>query len=169
MSIQHLMNFDSKRPEDWINRKNLVATLELVQDLIIVLLCFGLFSFMIIQLRNMYLSLLPPLKLSVVTADILFLLILVELFRLLIIYLKEKRVSIGVTVEVSIVSILREVIVKGLLEIPWPQVLVSCIFLLTLACLLVVRTWLSLSMERDHPRLILVQRGRQHHLHENRD
>jgi uncharacterized membrane protein (DUF373 family) len=41
------------------------------------------------------------------------LLILVELFRLLIIYLQEHRVSIGVAVEVSIVSVLREIIVKA--------------------------------------------------------
>jgi uncharacterized membrane protein (DUF373 family) len=77
-----------------------------------------------------------------VTADILYLLILVELFRLLIIYLQEQRVSIGVAVEVAIVSVLREVIVRGVLEINWTQILAACAFLMVMALLLVVRVWL---------------------------
>jgi uncharacterized membrane protein (DUF373 family) len=90
----------------------------------------------------MFYSLLPPLNFQLVTSDILFLLILVELFRLLIIYLQEQRVSIGVAVEVSIVSVLREIIVRGVLETHWSQVLASCAFLLVMAVLLVVRVWL---------------------------
>jgi uncharacterized membrane protein (DUF373 family) len=97
---------------------------------------------MLIEVRDMFLSLLPPLDFHIVTADILFLLILVELFRLLIIYLQEQRVSIGVAVEVSIVSVLRELIVKGVLETHWSQVLAACAFLLALGTLLIVRVWL---------------------------
>ena len=124
------------------NRGHVVRALEAVQDLIVVSLCLGLFCFMVIQLRAMFISLLPPLNFRVVTADILFLLILVELFRLLIIYLQEQRVSIGVAVEVAIVSVLREVIVRGVLEVPWTQVLSACAFLLVMAILLLVRVWL---------------------------
>ena len=91
----------------FLKGSHVVSVLELVQDMIVISLCIGLFSFMVMQLREMFLSLLPPLDFPQVTADILFLLILVELFRLLIIYLKEHRVSIGVAVEVSIVSVLR--------------------------------------------------------------
>jgi uncharacterized membrane protein (DUF373 family) len=120
----------------------IVSVLELVQDLIVISLCIGLFSFMVMQLREMFLSLLPPLDFPHVTADILFLLILVELFRLLIIYLKEHRVSIGVAVEVSIVSVLREIIVRGVLETPWIQVLSTCAFLIVLGALLVIRVWI---------------------------
>ncbi|PSB45757.1 phosphate-starvation-inducible PsiE family protein, partial [Chamaesiphon polymorphus] len=94
-----------------------------------------------LQLRAMFISLLPPLDLKVVTADILFVLILVELFRLLIIYLQEQRVSIGVAIEVAIVSVLREVIVRGVLEIPWPQTLSACAFLLVMGILLIIRVW----------------------------
>jgi uncharacterized membrane protein (DUF373 family) len=90
----------------------------------------------------MFFLLLPPLDFQGVTSDILFLLILVELFRLLIIYLQEKRVSIGVAVEVSIVSVLREAIVRGVLETPWSQTLSACAFLLVMGTLLVVRVWL---------------------------
>ncbi|MEL7034977.1 MAG: phosphate-starvation-inducible PsiE family protein [Cyanobacteria bacterium J06592_8] len=126
----------------WLNSNGVIQLLEAVQDFIIICLCVGLFSFMIIQLREMVLSLLPPLDFQRVTSDILFLLILVELFRLLIIYLQERRVSIGVAVEVSIVSVLREVIVRGVLETPWVHVLVAGFFLLVLGALLLIRVWL---------------------------
>jgi len=77
-----------------------------------------------------------------VTSDILFLLILVELFRLLVIYLQEQRVSIRVAVEVSIVSVLREVIVGGVLETDWSQILSACAFLLVMGVLLIIRVWI---------------------------
>jgi uncharacterized membrane protein (DUF373 family) len=118
------------------SRSYVVRALETVQDLIVVSLCIGLFSVMVIQLRAMFISLLPPLHFREVTADILFLLILVELFRLLIIYLQEQRISIGVAVEVAIVSVLREVIVRGVLEVPWTQILATCAFLVVMALLL---------------------------------
>jgi uncharacterized membrane protein (DUF373 family) len=135
----------------WFSRDRIVAALETVQDLIVISLCFGLFSFMVIELRAMFLSLLPPLDFQAVTADILFLLILVELFRLLIIYLQEQRVSIGVAVEVSIVSVLREVIVRGVLEAPWTQILSTCALLLVLGALLVIRVWLPPTFEGIDP------------------
>lgn len=141
-----------------LNSSGVVRALEFIQDLIIVSLCIGLFSFMAIQLREMFISLLPPLNFTDVTADILFLLILVELFRLLIIYLQEHRVSIGVAVEVSIVSVLREIIVKGILETPWSQVLATCSFLLVLAVLLVVRVWLPPTFEGIDPEQKISQR-----------
>ncbi|HIK30190.1 MAG TPA: phosphate-starvation-inducible PsiE family protein [Oscillatoriales cyanobacterium M59_W2019_021] len=135
----------------FLNRDRLVRILETVQDIIVISICIGLFSFMMLQLRSMFLSLLPPLNFQVVTADILFLLILVELFRLLIIYLQEHRVSIGVAVEVSIVSVLRETIVHSVLETPWIHVMSACAFLLVLAVLLVVRVWLPPTFEGIDP------------------
>jgi uncharacterized membrane protein (DUF373 family) len=144
-----------------INNGGVIQVLEFVQDLIIISLCIGLFSFMVIQLREMFVSLLPPLQLTRVTPDILFVLILVELFRLLIIYLQERRVSIGVAVEVSIVSVLREIIVKGILDIPWSQVLATCSFLLVLSVLLVVRVWLPPTFERVDPEQKISERRKQ--------
>lgn len=145
----------------WFNSKGVIQFLEFVQDLIIISLCIGLFSFMAIQLREMFVSLLPPLNFTRVTSDILFVLILVELFRLLIIYLQERRVSIGVAVEVSIVSVLREIIVKGILDIPWSQVLATCSFLLVLAVLLVVRVWLPPTFEGVDPEQKISERHKQ--------
>jgi len=119
-----------KKPSPMMVR--VVQVLEMIQDLIVISLCIGLFSFMVLEVREMFMSLLPPIQFRIITADILFLLILVELFRLLIIYLQEKRVSIGVAVEVSIVSVLRELIVRGVLETNWTQVLAACAFLIVL-------------------------------------
>jgi uncharacterized membrane protein (DUF373 family) len=133
------------------SRAHLVRALETVQDGIVVSLCVGLFCVMVIQLRAMFISLLPPLHFKEVTSDILFLLILVELFRLLIIYLQEQRVSIGVAVEVAIVSVLREVIVRGVLEVQWTQVLATCAFLIVMALLLVVRVWLPPTFDGVDP------------------
>lgn len=144
----------------WLNSHYVVRFLETVQDLIVIGLCVGLFSFMVLQLREMALSLLPPLQFQTVTSDILFLLILVELFRLLIIYLQEHRVSIGVAVEVSIVSVLREIIVRGVLETPWTQVLVACTFLLVLGALLIIRVWLPPTFDGINPEQFVSERHR---------
>ena len=145
----------------WLNNGGVIKVLEFIQDFIIISLCLGLFGFMTLQLREMFVSLLPPLNFTRVTADILFVLILVELFRLLIIYLQERRVSIGVAVEVSIVSVLREIIVKGILDIPWSQVLATCSFLLVLAVLLVVRVWLPPTFEGVDPEHEISERYKQ--------
>ncbi|MDB9392211.1 phosphate-starvation-inducible PsiE family protein [Microcystis aeruginosa] len=149
-----------KKPSPMMVR--VVQVLETIQDLIIISLCIGLFSFMVLEVREMFMSLLPPIQFRIITADILFLLILVELFRLLIIYLQEKRVSIGVAVEVSIVSVLRELIVRGVLETNWTQVLAACAFLIVLGALMVLRVWLPPTFEGIDPEQKVSERYRQH-------
>ncbi|CAN1212601.1 phosphate-starvation-inducible PsiE family protein [Tumidithrix helvetica PCC 7403] len=147
------------QPIAWIERNLIVRALESIQDLIVISLCIGLFSVMVLQLKDMFGSLLSPsnFHFHAITADILFVLILVELFRLLIIYLQEHRVSIGVAVEVSIVSVLREVIVRGVLDTPWVQILVTGGFLLVLAVLLVVRVWIPPTFEGIDPETRILQ------------
>jgi len=148
----------------WIERNLIVRALEAIQDLIVISLCIGLFGVMVIQLKDMFVSLLSPADFNfhAITADILFILILVELFRLLIIYLQEHRVSIGVAVEVSIVSVLREVIVRGALETPWVQILSTGSFLLVLAVLLVVRVWIPPTFEGIDPETRIAQAYKSH-------
>ena len=155
--MQDSYNSPSSNWYSWFNKSWIVRVLETIQDLIVVSLCIGLFSVMAIQLRALFISLLPPLNFKAVTSDILFLLILVELFRLLIIYLQEQRVSIGVAVEVSIVSALREVIVRGVLETPWSQILSACAYLLVMGALLIIRVWIpptfsGIDPERRQPK-----------------
>lgn len=149
--MTQLLHPSPTQRERWLNLGKIVQSLELVQDLIVISLCLGLFGFMLLQIRSMILSLMPPLQFHAVTADILSLLIWVELFRLLIIYLKEQRISIGVAVEVAIVSILREIIVRGILETQWTQVLATCAFLLVLGILMVIRVWLPPTFEGIDP------------------
>ncbi len=133
------------------SRRHIVRVLELVQDAIAISLCIGLFCVMVLQLKEIFLSLITTLNFHEITADILFILILVELFRLLIIYLQEQRVSIGVSVEVAIVSVLREVIVKGILEVQWQQAIATCAFLISMAILMVVRVWIPPTFEGIDP------------------
>lgn len=52
----------SARWGNWFNGAHIVRFLELVQDLIVISLCIGLFCFMVMQLRELFLSLLPPLN-----------------------------------------------------------------------------------------------------------
>lgn len=133
-----------KQWHGWFKRERIVQNLETVQNLIVVFLCIALFCVMVIRLWDLFLSLLVRVEFQRVTSDILFILILVELFRLLIIYLQEQRISVGVAVEVSIVSVLREVIIREVLEIPWQQILAVCAFLLVLGALLLIRAWMAL-------------------------
>lgn len=126
----------------WFSRSQVIQRLEHVQDFIIIALCVGLFSIMLIRLGMMFKALLELRDFQEITADILFILILVELFRLLIIYLKEQRISVGTAVEVSLVSVLREVILQGVLDIPVFQLLGICAFLSILGGLLFLRTWM---------------------------
>jgi uncharacterized membrane protein (DUF373 family) len=154
---RELMDLDERRNvpyHSWykiFRRRQIVQSLEAVQDLIAVSLCVGLFCVMALQLKSIFQSLLTTPEFHEITADILFILILVELFRLLIIYLQEQRVSIGVSVEIAIVSVLREVIVKGVLETEWKQMLALCLFLATCSLLLVVRVWLPPTFEGVDP------------------
>jgi uncharacterized membrane protein (DUF373 family) len=148
-------NLPQKR---WLSIGRAVQVLEFVQDIIVISLCLGLFCFMVLQIREIFLAILPPISFNVVTADILSLLIWVELFRLLIIYLKEQRISIGVAVEVAIVSVLREVIVRGILETHWTQIVATSGFLLALGVLLVVRVWLPPTFEGIDPEQTVSER-----------
>jgi uncharacterized membrane protein (DUF373 family) len=147
-------------------RSQIVQSLEAVQDLIAVSLCIGLFCVMALQLKTIFASLLTTPQFHAFTADILFILILVELFRLLIIYLQEQRVSIGVSVEIAIVSVLREVIVNGVLETPWQQMLAVCLFLATAALLMVVRVWLPPTFAGVDPEAQVSARMRHHGDHD---
>jgi len=127
----------------WFKRSRIVRNLEIFQDFIVISLCLGLFGVMLLRLGDMFYSFLHPLDLREVTSDILFILILVELFRLLIDYLQEQRISVGAAVEITIVSALREVILRGVLEIPREQILALSLFIAVLAAILASQPWMS--------------------------
>ena len=110
--------------------------LEWTQDVIVLGLCAMLFAAMLVKLIHLGRFMLQGVDFSGVISDILFVLVLVELFRLLIIYLEEHRISVSTMVEVGIVSTLREIILKGPLEIDWKQLLIVCVFILSLGAVL---------------------------------
>ena len=124
------------------HRRWIILNLEFFSDTLIVFLCIGLLLEMGWILTQVFLSLSQslsqPLDFKAQTSNILFLLILVELFRLLVIYLQEHQISVAVAVEVSIVSVLREIIVHGILDINWGQILAVCAFLLVMGVLLLI-------------------------------
>lgn len=133
----------------WFQRDRIVRRLETFQDFIIISLCLGLFCVMLIRLVDMFSSFLRPLDLRQVTSDILFILILVELFRLLIDYLQAQSISVGAAVEITIVSALREVILRGVLEIERDQIFGISLFLVVLAGILIALPWMSRFFEHS--------------------
>ena len=79
----------------------------------------------------------------------------------MIIYLQEHRISIGVAVEIAIVSMLREVIVRGVLEVDWAQLMAIGFLLMVMALLLVVRIWLPPTFEGIDPEQMISLRRQQ--------
>jgi uncharacterized membrane protein (DUF373 family) len=136
MTIEHELDYQPRAGGTRSRNPTLRKYLELVQDIIVLGLCAALFIAMLIKLFHLGNSLLIGTDFSVVVADILFILVLIELFRLLVIYLEEHRISVATMVEVGIVATLREVILKGAMQVEWRQMLVLCAFILTLGVLL---------------------------------
>ncbi len=122
----------------WIERHWIVSNMEAFQDLIVIILGLSLFAIMVMQMWSLLTNLGMSADFKNVTAKILFILILVELFRLLMVYLQEHSIAVGVAVEVAIVSVLREVVVHGALEISWVQTASISGLLFVLGGLLVV-------------------------------
>lgn len=108
---------------------------EILQDIIVIFLCLGLLCEIVLKIWEMFHSLLKEGEFKEIL-QILFLLILVELFRLLTIYIQKHSISVDVAVEVSIVSVLREVIANGVLKISCLKVLASCGLLIVLGYLM---------------------------------
>ncbi len=138
-------------------RQTIVRNLERFQDFVVVSLCVGLFCVMLLRLGDMFFTLLHPLDVRQITSDILFILILVELFRLLLDYLEAQSISVGAAVEITIVSALREVILRGVLEIPQNQIFGISVFLIVLAGMLIALPFMlrfvESSQEQHEPEL----------------
>jgi uncharacterized membrane protein (DUF373 family) len=86
--------------------------------------------------RLFYLALLELQPPQVVLPQILLLLILVELFRTLLYYLREHRVAVGLMIEVALVSVLRELLIKLPLSSAF-EALAFAVLLLALGALMV--------------------------------
>ncbi len=116
----------------------LFRNLDALQDWIVFCLCVVLIIEMILLLGNIFFSLRVNPDFKQITSDSLFLLILVELFRLLAVYLHNHHIYVGIAAEVTVVSVLREIILEGILHMNWSHILAIGAFLLALAALIFV-------------------------------
>jgi uncharacterized membrane protein (DUF373 family) len=111
--------------------------LEPAQDLLVLAIAAAVFALMARTLARLFAELLTPvLDFRIVIAEVLFILVLVEVVRLLIIYLQEHRVAVDFMVELGIVATLREVVLRGVIELDWAHIVALSVFLLTLGALL---------------------------------
>ena len=111
--------------------------LEPAQDLLVLgiaLTLFGLMTRALIRLVGEIFA--PHLDFRVVIAEVLFMLVMVEVVRLLVIYLEEHRVAVDFMVELGIVATLREIVLRGVVELSWSQIVAMSVFLLALGALL---------------------------------
>jgi uncharacterized membrane protein (DUF373 family) len=111
--------------------------LEPAQDVLVLALGLVLFALMARTLVGMVGELLTPaIDIRTVIAEVLFILLMVELVRLLVIYLQEHRVAVDFMVELGMVATLREIVLRGVVDLPWELIVALSLFLLTLGVLL---------------------------------
>lgn len=134
------------------NRKRIINNLDNVQDLLVIFLCIALLIVMTLLLFSLFISLQAQPDFKKTISDMLFLLILVELFRLMMVYLEGHHISIGVAVEVTLVSVLREIIVEGIIHIDWVQIAGVCAFIVSVSLLLYVEAIVK-AKQAEHPEL----------------
>jgi uncharacterized membrane protein (DUF373 family) len=111
--------------------------LEPVQDLLVLAIGVALFGLMVRTLARLFQEVFTAtLDFRVVISEVLFMLVMIEVVRLLIVYLQEHRVAVDFMVELGIVATLREIVLRGVIELPWAQLAALSVFLLSLGALL---------------------------------
>jgi len=111
--------------------------LEPAQDILVLGIGLALFGLMVRTLMRLVKELVgPSLDFRVVVAEVLFMLVMVELVRLLILYLEEHRVAVDFMVELGIVATLREIVLRGVIELTWQQITALSVFFVALGALL---------------------------------
>ncbi len=123
-------------------------TLETLQDVIatlLILLLFVLSLQALWRLARMAINGAAPM--TELLSEIVFILILIEVYRMMIYYLHQHRVSVTLMVEVALVSILRELMLKGAYEFEWPRLIALSLMLGVLGGLLAMNR--RTGMRRD--------------------
>jgi len=119
-------------------------TLETLQDIVAVLLMVLL---LVLSLQTLWrlarMALIEAAPTGQLLSEIVFLLILIEVYRLMIYYLREHRISVTLTVEVALVSTLREVMLKGVHEFEWYRLMAVSLLLVVLGGLLAMERWMG--------------------------
>ncbi|HHN64741.1 MAG TPA: hypothetical protein ENK09_05215 [Nitrospirae bacterium] len=89
---------------------------EITLDVILIGLVLVTFVFIGKTIYNLAENIYNETDIAFIISEIMFVFILIEVVRLLIIYLQYHRVAIDTMVEISIVSVLRELILNGVLH-----------------------------------------------------
>jgi uncharacterized membrane protein (DUF373 family) len=129
-------------------------TLETLQDVIVSLV---LLLLLILSLQSIWrlgrMALLEEASTSQLLSEIVLVLILAELYRLLLFYLSDHRISVALTIEVALVSTLRELMLKGAHEFEGPRLLGISLLLVVLGGLLALErrmgSWRNEARETD--------------------
>ncbi len=95
-------------------RKKVGSIFELFEDGIVAISALLLFYLNVLALYDIFQTLLKgEINISELTPKFLYVFVLIELFRLMIIYLTERRIDISMIVKTTLISILRELIVRA--------------------------------------------------------
>ncbi len=126
-----------KEPEIyfWIH-KVFRKYVEIVMDVILVGLVIVTFVFITKTIYFLGISLYKETNIAYTISEIMFIFILIEVVRLLIIYLQFHKVATDTMVEIAIVSALRELILRGILEVQPIILVATSIFLIVLGLIL---------------------------------
>ena len=109
---------------------------EVIMDLILMGLVLVAFILIVKTIYLMGVSLYSETNIAHVISEIMFIFILAETVRLLILYLEFHRVALDAMVEIAIVSVIREIILKGFLHIVPLMIAAASLFIIVLGLLL---------------------------------
>lgn len=109
---------------------------ELLMDIIILCLLATVFVLIGKIIYFLVLTLFESTGIAYVISEIMFIFILIEVIRLLVIYLEYHRIAIDTMVEISLVAVLREIILKGVLQIEPLMIVAASMFIIVLGLLL---------------------------------
>jgi uncharacterized membrane protein (DUF373 family) len=141
-SKSNLIDSPNSNPFDrLLNRRRILINLDGFQDILVIILMLGLLVHMSLLLIKIFLDLRTSPGFNEIADEMLQVLILVEIFRLMAVYLESHHIPITEAVEVTLVSVLREVIVIGILHMTWQQIASICGFVLMMGTLLLVETY----------------------------
>jgi uncharacterized membrane protein (DUF373 family) len=147
--------------------------LEPAQDLLVLGIGLALFGLMVRTLIWLFRAIIVrgTLDYRGVIAQVLFMLVMVEVVRLVIIYLEEHRIAVDFMVELGIVATLREVVLRGVTELAWQEVIALTVFLLALGALLRFGDLRSVSKSKNggmQPDMTYLRRDTDHITEERR-
>ncbi len=109
---------------------------EVIMDLILTGLVIIAFILIIKTIYLMGVSLYSDTNIAHTISEIMFIFILAETVRLLIIYLESHRVALDAMVEIAIVSVIREIILRGFLHVEPLMIAAASLFIVVLGLLL---------------------------------